>query len=271
MQARGFVWRSLVGACSATAALVLAAGVATASHDPDVTDDEAKCQQGTSLAIGKFVTEKAKCLTKCEQGARKAQNPASDCVPPYADTTLACVQRAEGKAEALEVSKCAKDCPECYTGGDCTADADARVAAAEGDVDTLRAVVYCDDSGSLDGLTKAEAKCADTVAKSLSNFAKKKLNCYNKCRKDEHKEKVPVGSCDPPASDPKAADCVDKEETKAAFLIDKQCDSSVSPKAEKPECYGALTGAILAGLVETEVDNGQAGLYCGSPSGAFLN
>ncbi len=271
MQTRVLGRGRLVGACSAAAALVFAAGVVTASHDPDVTGDEAKCQQGTSLAIGKFVTEKAKCLTKCEQGARKGQNPAADCVPTYAGATLACVQKAEGKAESLEVKKCAKDCPECYTGGDCAADADARVAAAEGDVDTLRAVVYCDDSGSGDGLTKAEAKCADTVAKSLSNFAKKKLNCYNKCRKDEHKAKIPVGSCDPPPSDPKTAACVDKEETKAAFLIDKQCEASVNPKAEKPECYGALTGAILAGLVETEVDNGQAGLYCGSPSGAFLN
>lgn len=271
MQTRLLGRGRLVGACAVAAALVLAAGVATASHDPDITDDEAKCQQGTSLAIGKFVTEKAKCLTKCEQGARKGQNPAADCVPPYAGATLACVQKAEGKAEALEVSKCAKDCPECYTGGDCAADADARVTDAEGEVDILRALVYCDDSGSGDGLTKAEAKCADTVAKTLGNFAKKKLNCLSKCRKDEHKAKVPVGSCTPPPSDPKASACVSKEESKAEFLIDKQCESGVNPKAEKPECYGTQTGSFWAGLVEAAVDNGDAGLYCGSPSGAFLN
>jgi hypothetical protein len=260
----------VVGVYSAAATLVLAAGLATASHAQGLTDDEAKCQVGTSLAVGKFITEKAKCLIKCEQGARKGLNLASDCEPPYAGATLACVQKAETKAEALEVSKCAKDCPECYTGGDCAADADARVAAAEGDVDDLRLVVYCTEV--LDPpLTKAEAKCADTVAKSLSNFAKKKLNCYSKCRKDEHKAKVPVGSCDPPASDPKAAACIDKEETKAAFLIDKQCDPVVNPKAEAPECHVGQTGAGWAAVVEAAVDGGDAGLHCASPSGAFLD
>lgn len=252
-------------------ALVTAPGRAVASHDPDLSDDEVKCQLGTSLAIGKFITDKAKCLTKCEQGARQGNNPASDCTPPYAGTTLACVTRAETKAEGLEQSKCAKDCPECYTGGDCAADASARVADAEAEVDVLRALVYCDDSASLDGLTKAEAKCADTVAKALGNFARKKLNCYSKCRKDEHKAKVPAGSCTPPPSDPKASACVGKEEAKAAFLIDKQCDATVNPKADAPECHAAQTGAGWAALVEAAVDAGQPGLHCGSPSGAFVD
>lgn len=259
----------MVGVCAAAATLVLAAGLATASAQ--VTDDEAKCQQGASLAVGKFVTEKAKCLIKCEQGERKGLNQASDCEPPYAGTTLACVQLAESKSESLEVSKCAKDCPECYTGGDCTADASARVANTETQVDVLRLLVFCDDSGSPDGLTKGEAKCADTVAKTLSNFAKKKLLCLSKCRKDEHKGKVPVGSCTPPPSDMKASACIAKEIGKAGTLIDKQCEASVNPKAEKPECYGTQTGSGWAGLVETAIDNGDAGLYCGSPSGAFLN
>jgi hypothetical protein len=63
--------RSYVVGVSAAATLVLAAGLATASHDPDVTDDEVKCQVGTSLA-SKFVTEKAKCLIKCGQGHARA-------------------------------------------------------------------------------------------------------------------------------------------------------------------------------------------------------
>jgi hypothetical protein len=253
----------------ALALVVLVAGV-RASHDPDISDDESKCQLGTSLAIGKFVTDKAKCLIKCEQGARKALNPATDCDPPYAGATAACVARAETKAEGLEQSKCAKDCPECYAGGDCAADADARVADAESQVDTLRALVYCDDSGSGDGLTAAEAKCADTVAKTLSNFAKKKLNCYAKCRKAEHKGTTPPGTC-LPATEAKAAACLDKEENKAVFLIDKKCEASVNPKNEKPECFGVSTGATWVALVEAAVDAGQADLYCGSPSGAFVD
>src|SRR5262245_44981484 len=76
--------RRVGGVCSAAATLVLAAGLVTASHAQGLTDDEAKCQVGTSLAISKFVTDKAKCLIKCEQGARKGLNPSADCMPPYA-------------------------------------------------------------------------------------------------------------------------------------------------------------------------------------------
>src|SRR5262245_40538463 len=263
--------RRLVQAVAGAACLVFTTGLAWASHDPDLSKDEVKCQLGTSLATGKFVTDKAKCLTKCEQGVRKGQTSASDCVPPYAGVTLACVQKAESKAQGLEQSKCAKDCPECYTGGDCVADSQARTMGTETQVDLLRALVYCDDSGSGDGLTKAEAKCADTVAKTLSNFAKAKLKCLSKCRSDEDKLKVPVGSCTPPPSDPKASACVQKASDKAAFLIDKQCDPAVNPKAEAPECFAGQTGAGWAGLVEAAVDGGDADLYCGSPNGAFLD
>jgi len=254
-----------------TAVLVatLSGFVPRASGQP-LTADEAKCQQGTSLALGKFVTDKAKCIIKCEQGARKALNPPSDCSPPsFGGATLACVQRAEGKAEGLEQSKCAKDCPECYSGSDCAADSDARVADAETQVDGLATLVYCDDSGSGDGLTAAEAKCADTVAKTLSNFAKKKLNCYAKCRKAEQKGTTPPGSC-LPATEEKAAECIAKEEAKSTTLIDKKCESTVSPKNEKPECFGPNTGATWTGIVEGAIDGGQSDLYCASPSGAFL-
>ena len=236
-----------------------------------VTDDESKCQLGTSLAIGKFITNKAKCLTKCEQGARKNANPATDCDPPFAGATATCVQKATTKATGLEQSKCAKDCPECYSGGDCATDSTTRVSNAETQVDGLAQLVYCDDSASPDGLNAAEAKCEDTVAKTLSNFAAKKLNCYAKCQKAAHKGTIPAASCTPPASDPKTSECVNKEETKAAFLIDKKCDATVNPSADKPECFGANTGASWAQLVEAAVDMGQADLYCASPSGAFLD
>ena len=245
------------------------ASPAWAVHDSDVTNDESKCQIGTSLAIGKFITDKAKCLIKCNQGARKSLNPASDCSPPYAGATATCVGLAESKAESLEQSKCAKDCPECYTGGDCTADSTARVDDAEAQVDILVPLVFCDDSGSGDGLNGAEAKCQDTVAKTLSNFAKKKLNCYAKCRKAEHAGTAAPGSCDPPATDQTTIACIDKEEAKTPFLIDKKCDSNVSPSADAPECY-TTNGSGWMGLVEAAVDSGQPNLYCGSPSGAFI-
>jgi hypothetical protein len=248
---------------------VLALGLTTAAR-AQPTDDESKCQIGTSLAVGKFITEKAKCLIKCEQGFRKSANPRADCFTPFGGATATCVQLATTKAEGLEQSKCQKDCPECYTGGDCTADSVTRVADTEGNVDTLNVVVYCDDAPSVDGLNAAEAKCQDTVAKTLSNFAAKKLKCLSKCRSDEHKGNA-TGSCAPPPSDLKASGCIGKNTTKAIALIDKKCDAAVAPKADKPECYGTATGASLVDAVEMAVDAGDAGLYCGSPSGAFLD
>jgi hypothetical protein len=256
------------------AAPLLIAVPARASHDPSISDDESKCQIGTSLAIGKFVTSKAKCITKCEQGARKDPplNPPGDCVTPFAGATLACVQKAEAKSVAMEQSKCAKDCPECYSGSDCVADSQTRIAGAEEQVDLLATLVFCDDPGPPggDGLTSAEAKCQDTVAKTLSNFAKKKLNCYAKCRKDEHKGLTPPGTC-LPATQEKAVACIAKEETKAEFLIDKKCDATVNPSADAPECY-AVDGEGWVALVETAIDEGQPSLYCvDSPSAAFLD
>src|SRR5262249_26980113 len=114
----------------------LALGLTTGAR-AQITDDESKCQIGTRLAQGKFVTEKAKCLIKCQQGARKGQNPSADCFAPFGGATANCVQLAQSKAEGLEQSKCKKDCPECYSGGDCTADSLARTANTEGDVDAL--------------------------------------------------------------------------------------------------------------------------------------
>jgi hypothetical protein len=105
-----------------------------------------------------------------------------------------------------------------------------RIANTEGDVDTLNVIVYCDDSASVDGLNAAEAKCQNTVAKTRSNFAAKKLKCLSKCRSDEHKGKIPAGSCPPPPSASKASGCITQNTTKATALIDKKCDAAVHPR-----------------------------------------
>jgi hypothetical protein len=253
-----------------------------------LTDDEVKCELGTSLAIGsKFITEKAKCIIKCEQGARNGANPVADCSSPFAGATATCVSLATSKATGLAGSKCAADCPECYGGscttndqcsagfscdttngfcpGDCASDAAGRVAAAESALDVVAAAVYCDDSGSGDGLTKEEGKCQDTTAKALSNFASKKALCYRKCRADEHKGKIAAGSCNPPASDPKTSDCISMLESKTALLIDKKCEPL---GGDRPECFGTTDGAGWAALVEGGVDGAsgedQGDLYCQS-------
>ena len=233
-----------------------------------VSDDESKCQVGTSLALSKFVRQKAKCLMACYRGAQEGKNPTSDCVSPFGGSTHGCVQQAESDTKGLGQTKCSKDCPECYTGGDCQADMDGRVVATEAHVDSLLAQVFCDDSGSTDGLNPAEAKCQIGLAKALSKFTATKMKCLAKCRKAEHFGKIPPNSCNPPnPTDPKTVECITKAETKYPLKIDKYCEtSSLNPSADKPECglYPTTNGAGWVAGEEADVDANDPGLYCGS-------
>lgn len=221
--------------------------------------DECKCQTASGKAQGKFAAAKAKCVSKCEAGERKGTNPGTDCVPPYAGTTAECVTKAEGKAAAKE-TKC-KDCPECYSGGDCTLDGTNRTAETEGDVDLFVPLIFCDDTPSDDDLNDDEATCQQQQAKNLGKFAAAKANCYAKCRKKECKG-TPVGSCTPPASDPDTQACIAKAEAKCVDKLTTACP-------DPPEC-NALTAAQLCALAEAAVDGNDASTYCASPSGAFV-
>jgi hypothetical protein len=240
--------------------------VARATHTPDITNDESKCQIGASLSVGKFINKKAKCVDACFKKAARNPTVLPDCSPPYDGSTFGCVQSAEGKYEGLIQSKCGKDCPECYSGGDCQANADAKIATAEAHVDALLADVFCDDSGSSDGLTNAEFRCQRTVRKYVTKFAADKMKCLAHCRKLEHAGRVAAGDCDPPAADPKTQLCIATRETRWAERIDKKCEAAVNPSAEKPECgsYPANDGAAWIALEEAQVDQQDGDFYCGS-------
>ncbi len=182
-------------------------------------------------------------------------------MPPYAGDTASCVLRAEGKVVSRE-SACL-DCPECYSGGDCPADAVARIPGLEGIVDTLEPSVFCDDSGSTDGLTVTESRCQQKTAAYLGKLSNGTLKCLTACRKKEFKGAIPAGSCTPPVSDPRTITCLSKIETRTAASIDRAC------LADPPECY-TTGGAGWVDLVKTPVQGLEGGLFCGSPSGAFV-
>jgi hypothetical protein len=237
------------------------------------TAAEFKCQAGVSKALVKFIGAKAKCLTKCEQGARKGSNPFSDCEAPYGGAAATCIQDpvkgAEAKAVAAMNKACTADCPECYQGGDCPTANTMRVANAESQIDALALLVYCDDSGSGDGLTSAEAKCQDGTVKALTKFAGSKTKCYDKCIAAEQKGKLPPGSCIPPnPADPKTNACVHDPvkgaEAKAVAAIAKAC-------ADPAECLPPNHGPTFVGVAEAGIDGGVPQTYCGSPSGAFVD
>jgi len=231
------------------------------------TDAEVGCQVGTSLAVGGFVRDKSQCIDGCEKKAF-ASGATADCGPPYSGDLEACVAAAETSAGAVIQSSCSQDCPECYSGGDCASDAGTRIADAEDHVDALASEVFCDDSGSTDGLALAEFKCQKTVRKFIAKFWAAKLRCYAKCRKSEAGGRIPAGACAAPAADQKTQDCIAAVEEKTAFLIDNKCESALNPSADKPECspYDVRDGAGWVAAEESAVDDRVPGLFCNDPA-----
>jgi len=254
----------LLFAVAATVALILMTARGAAAID---NGSELYCQIGTSQSVGKFIRDKAQCIDNCQKKAF-VDGVAPSCSPPYAGSLLGCVTSAEGQAGGSMQSSCAHDCPECYAGGDCQADADTRVADAELHVEGLAAEAFCDDSASGDGLTLSEFKCQRTVRKAIAHFAASKLKCFAKCRKGEVGGKVAAGSCAQPTTDLKTQECIAKAESKTAFLIDKKCEVSVNPSADKPECapYDSRLGADWVAAEEAYVDASLPSLFCDDPT-----
>jgi hypothetical protein len=245
--------------------------LASSAHAMYVLDNvyEMKCATGMSKGLAKFTGGKEKCLAKCQQGFRKAANPSSDCVAPYGGATAFCVSDPVKGVEAKTIAKalkgCVVDCPECYNGGDCNSYIPGRVASVESQLDAFGPLIWCDDSGSGDGLSPIEAKCQDTVGKTLAKFVASKDKCYDKCLANEFKGKIPNYSCIPPVTEPSTIFCINTAESKAAAAIDKAC-------ADDPECYVPSfdSGAEWVNIAEAAVDANIVQTYCGSPSGAFV-
>lgn len=255
-----------LGVCGGLAVAALVAGPASAQNK-----DEFKCQQKTSKVGAKFILKKTKCVQKCEKNARKGKNSFDDCEPPYANDTLACVQKEEDKAVSGVIKACTKGCPICYGGGGaCDTFADDLVndpgTGLEAQLDVFVPLVVCDPDSEAGN--KDVEKCIDTTGKELSKFVGKKTKCYDKCVNLEFKGKIPGGSCTfGSPSDQKTLDCIAKAETKAEANIDKKCGDV----GAAPSCWLFSTGAGWVGLTESAVDDQLPSTYCGSPSGAFLS
>jgi hypothetical protein len=210
--------------------IMILAGVAMLVTAPmafaQATDAEFKCEQSVSKFGAKFVSAKAKCVDKCLKNFWKALVPESDCLPPYGGATLnACItdtvnglKGAEDKFRTAIQKACdpgfkaGTDCPECYNLGDCSAGGFAgdQVANLENQVDSFVPGVACERAGA----TKEEQACQSNTAKALSKQVSGVVKCYDKCKKNERKGLVAVGSCDPPASDPATATCVSSASNK---------------------------------------------------------
>lgn len=267
---------------AALAAIATLAWTATAGAQAfPVTDPEYKCMVSVSKAQGKFVGAKAKCGIKCIQNAVKGANPFADCYAPYGGATAECVddtvldkKGAEDKfRDAIKkacdpATKPGTDCPECYSGGDCSSSGEAtnRVQTIEGQVDSFGPGVFCEQPGA----DAAETKCELNTAKVLSKHVGSVHKCYDKCFANLRKGLIPTGSCYPPGPpDATTAACVSTASGKAIAGVDKLCgDVGALPDCSSTDDYP--NGTNWVNLVNLAVEGNMPALYCGSPNGAFV-
>jgi hypothetical protein len=220
------------------------------------------CQYRGEITAWKFGAKKLKCIAACQRAALNGGN-AADCVEPFGGKTLGCIQGAAGKAQGAICHACAADLPACWGAATCPDAADAKLGAVEGDIDTQAADVFCDDSGSPDGLTPAEIRCRDTLAKVLASFDYKKARCLARCHV------IAPGQCTPPISDPTTQHCILSLVGKSLGSIDKACSPALGGDA--PECHGGKAAIDWVNDAENAVDGLDPGFFCGSPSGAFVD
>jgi hypothetical protein len=275
----------------------LLAGVASMVLVPlalaqSLTDAEFKCQAKTNKAGSKFVGKKAKCASKCMQNFWKGANPDTDCLAPYGGATSQCIddtvldkKGVEDKFRDAILKSCdpgtksSADCPECYSGGDCSASGEAgdRVQNIEGQVDSFGPGVFCQGFGSSPTPpTKEELNCEVNTAKTLSKLVGSINKCYDKCNGNAFKGLISQATCVPPASDPVAVTCLDKAKTKAISGVDKKC--SVLGAVALPDCDESNgtpdeypDGAFWVNTVSVVIEGNVPDTYCGSPSAAFLD
>lgn len=228
-----------------------------------------KCQLATSKATAKFYGAKSKCVLKCQISARKGLVPFTDCDAPYAGATAACVANpfngAETKATASILKVCTQPgrCPTCY--GDCNEFGFDIVNIYETLIDGLMPTVFCDPTSD-----KEPFKCMSSVSSLLSKFMAGKAKCYDRCFANEIKGIAAPGSCLPPAVDQLTGLCISRIEDRTRLGVDKYC---FTPPAMAPGCYpssGLGTGLDWVDLAEGMEDSIIPGIYCASPSGAFV-
>jgi len=230
-------------------------------------------------------TDYSPCLPKCTDAGCSPTIPSSYSDPTENACIFDTVKGAEAKAGTSIAKACndvpgADNCPECYTAAQCSVSGALNpwVQTTEGDIDApisgsqltaFPRLIYCKETAGTTP-TKDEAKCEDGVSKALVKLVGAKNKCYSKCFSNFYKGKIP-GGCNPPASDPATASCINDPtkgaEAKAKAAIVKACTTAT------PSCYtGGANGAAnsFVAAVENKVDQRTPQIACGSPSGAFV-
>ncbi len=253
-------------ACFAVLSLVLVTRAPVFALPEALSKGEIGCQAAINKALAGYGKARGNCVAGCE----KKTPSAPDCAAPFGGKTLACVQKADAKLAAVLAKKCTSagndddTCPECFeqVNGSCAAFGTAVSARSVTLTEDITDTIFCNDSGSPDGLTKAEAKCQKTLVSGLASFVNAVTKCASNCLKNERKAKTDA-SCNPEgllflSGDSKTVECV----LKAFFKL-----SSVTGKCvDQPECltnFGGLETRVYNQLADVGGDVNVCPAECG--------
>lgn len=234
--------RTTFGPILATLALTSLAA-AQVPAPPDVNDAEFKCMYSSAKAEAKFVPAKAKCVSKCFANFWKGLTPVADCTAPYGGSTARCIddatflRGADNRFEAAMKKSCVlaswADCPECYSGGDCTAMSVDRVESRGNVVDAFIPGIFCETTGAED----EEQRCELQTAKTLARYYAASMTCYARCFADARSNARPLEECLPPVANSRWFGCLTSVRAKAEATMHKYCHDTSTPLAT-PECPG---------------------------------
>jgi hypothetical protein len=209
-----------------------------------------KTEIGCQASVNKALPAYGKARTACVAGCQKKTPLSSDCTVPFGGKTLECVQKADAKLAAALAKKCTSDgsdddsCPECWEqlSGSCAAFGNAVTAKSIALTDDITSTVFCNDSGSPDGLSKAEAKCQKALVGGMAAFVAGATKCATACLKNERKGKTD-GTCNPAgflflSGDSKTVACL----FKPFFKLTKAEEKCSAPAGDAPECLTDLSG-----------------------------
>jgi hypothetical protein len=223
-----------------------------------LTRPEFQCQNAFGRSLVAMSNGTGACLAECRS------SPGRRCELFFPDAITAdCLSRAQSTAQIPLLRDCAgSDCPECYDGGDCSEYTISAFSQAATLVDEAIAQLYCDDSSSADGLTRAEQQCQRGLSRASGRFVEALLRCFANCEKTVQRGATGFSSCesaflDTPTFDPRAQRCVDRARATLLTSCEGHCQ-------DPPDCFG-FSCPQAAVAVEAQTLGLQPATYCQEP------
>src|SRR5262249_51482409 len=132
-------------------------------------------------------------------------------------------------------------------------------AGAASDAELAIDTLYCDDSFSADGLTRAEQSCQRGLARASGRFGQMLQHCFANCQKAVHRGDTGFSSCesaflDSPTFDPRTQHCIDRARARLVESCQDHC-------ADPPDCF-PFSCPVAAEFVEAEALGFEPATYC---------